>query len=447
MELLNEIEQLVDTTRRAHAELGGEFERIWLSESEPYALDWTLKRYRDVDQRYGELTARLKAAHEAVRRGEPLPEPEEIGLVLPSSLARHARPRQRIPEPLQPAAPWLAPQASHRWGLVIEAGESDRWQLPVEVNMSVPAELAASPVRAFWLQADGPAREILAQLDNPAEGGMSRLVLVLPGELPRQSAAQVHVYLGLSKAPALLPEAVEACQRDDGAVIVRNNAVQLTLGAEGAHVYEWRSAAAEDRDLTMPGTTGWAGFSDLGGAYRQSANRLTCLARGPALVRYQCEDESGLLKTISLFGGCSWMEVILSDAVDYYWDFDNPRNFAADGPSPGKYLFSTGETGAVGREADGVSAQVRAAAADWAIKWNEEGMALGLTTPEVAAQFVVAPGSGAGGVGIEGSRPASHFVTFAGQLPAEPARTMQQLKQTLDLRQKPSVVLHGLQPK
>jgi hypothetical protein len=447
MELLSEVEQLVETTRQAHAELGRQFERIWLSESEPYALDWTSQRYRDADQRYGALMARLKAARETVARGEPLPEPDEIGLVLPGSLARHTRSRQLLPEPLQPAAPWLEPQASHRWGLVIEAGDSDRSQLPVEVDVHVPAELAAKPVRAFSLQADGPAREILAQLDRSAESDKCRLVLVLPGELPRQSAAQVHVYLGLSTPPARLPEAVETCPGDDGAVILRNNAVQLTLGAEGAHVYEWRIAAAEDRDLTMPGTTGWAGFSDLGGAYRPAVNRLTCLARGPALVRYQCENESGLLKTISLFGGCSWMEVILSDAVDYYWDFDNPRNFAADGPSPGKYLFSTGETGAVGREADGVSAQVRAAAADWAIKWNEEGMALGLTTPEVAAQFVVAPGSGAGGVGIEGSRPASHFVTFAGQLPAEPARTMQQLKQTLDLRQKPSVVLHGLQPK
>jgi hypothetical protein len=38
-------------------------------------------------------------------------------------------------------------------------------------------------------------------------------------------------------------------------------------------------------------------------------------------------------------------------------------------------------------------------------------------------------------------------VTFAGQLSAEPAQTMQQLKQTLDLRQKSSVVLHGLQTK
>ena len=53
-----------------------------------------------------------------------------------------------------------------------------------------------------------------------------------------------------------------------------------------------------------------------------------------------------------------------------------------------------------------------------------------MTTPEVAARFVIAPGAGAGGVGIEGSPAASHFITFAGQLDAEPAVTMQRLTDT-----------------
>ena len=218
------------------------------------------------------------------------------------------------------------------------------------------------------------------------------------------------------KPPAPLPEAAFARDGENGSITLGNNHVQLLLGQEGAHVYEWQLPALDGRDLTMPGTSDWAGFSDLGGDYRRAQNTFTCLAQGPALVRYQCSDSLGMDKTISLFGGCSWMEVTLSDPVDYYWDFDNPQNFAADGPTPGKYLFSNGTTGSVGREADGVSAQVKADNVQWAVKFADDQLALGLATPETAARFVIAPGSGAGGVGIEASPAASHFVTFAGRL-------------------------------
>ena len=69
-----------------------------------------------------------------------------------------------------------------------------------------------------------------------------------------------------------------------------------------------------------------------------------------------------------------------------------------------------------------------------------------MVTPEVAARLVVAPGAGAGGVGIEGGPLAArHFVTYAGLLAAEPAETMNRLWQTLDFRKQPDVVLHGLQ--
>ena len=129
-----------------------------------------------------------------------------------------------------------------------------------------------------------------------------------------------------------------------------------------------------------------------------------------------------MVKTISLFGGAQWMEVTLSEPVNYYWDFDDPQNFSGDGPHPGTYLFSNGSTGPVGRVADNVSAQVKADRANWAIKWNQQQLALGLATPEVATRFVVGPGAGAGGVGIEGAEPASHFVTFAGQLRQPPER-------------------------
>jgi hypothetical protein len=58
--------------------------------------------------------------------------------------------------------------------------------------------------------------------------------------------------------------------------------------------------------------------------------------------------------------------LMLNEPVTYYWDFDNPANFAADGPTPGEYLFSTGQSGPVGKQADGVQAQVKADGVQWA---------------------------------------------------------------------------------
>ena len=120
------------------------------------------------------------------------------------------------------------------------------------------------------------------------------------------------------------------------------------------------------------------------------------MACGPALVRYQCSAPTGQVKTISLYAGCSWMEVVLGEPVGYYWDFDDPKNFAADFSTPGKYLFSSGASGPVGKHADGVPAQVKAASATWGVKFNDQKLTLGMLTPEIAATYCIAPGSARG---------------------------------------------------
>ena len=110
----------------------------------------------------------------------------------------------------------------------------------------------------------------------------------------------------------------------------------------------------------MPGEKGWAGFSDIG-TQRHSPYRLECTARGPAMVEFQCSRQSGrrqndpALRRRQLDGGA-----VLTEPTSLYWDFDDPKNFAADGPTPGTWLFSNGQSGPVGREADGVPAQVKA---------------------------------------------------------------------------------------
>ncbi|MGD0093347.1 MAG: cobalamin-dependent protein, partial [Planctomycetota bacterium] len=437
--LLAEVEKRVRAVRDAHEALGREFKRLWLSESRPYALDWTMRRYASAATRYDKLSQRLVEARQGLEAGKPLPRPEDLGLAVPTSDARRTRPHKLAAAPLASDAPWAEPAATHRFAALINAGSADRFDLPVELDVTVPEALAGKPVRAFAAAKDAAPREVLAQL-NPTEApGKSRLSLLLPGPLAKNAQAAVHVYLGLPAVPPALPEAVATRDGPDGAKWLENDQVRLLLGREGGHIYRWEVKALGGRSLTMPGGSGWAGFSDLAPLHRNTPHQLNCAARGPALVRYVCTDDTGLVKAVSLWGGVSWMEVALNETVGHYWDFDDPKNFGADGPTPGTYLFSSGATGAVGAQADGVRAQVKAPNTYWGLKFNAEKVALGLVTPETPALHHVAPGAGAGGVGIESSPPAGHFVTFAGLLHAEPAETMNRLQRTLDFKNPPEI--------
>lgn len=441
---LAQIERLVRQNRNAHEALGRQFALLWSSESKPYALDWTLRRYTNAVNDYDALLGRLTNARAAAAAGQPLPSPEEIGLAVPKPLSRCVRPRQVLSTPLLPDAAWADATATHRLGLVIQAGATERFDLPVQVELTVPDDLAGKPVRAFLRAADGSPREGLAQLDALDQRGKSRLVVMLPGALPKGTEAFVHLYLGLTQSPPALPSAVTTSSASNGMQWIENDRVRLLLGEEGAHVYRWEVKALGNRDLTMPGETGWAGFGDIGGR-RDSPYRLHCAARGPALVEYRCSDASGHTKSFSLYGGASWIEILLGEPTSIYWDFDDPKNFAADGPTPGTWLFSNGKSGPVGREADGVPAQLKARDTFWGVKYNADKLALGLITPEAATFHHIAPGAGAGGVGIEGSPPAQHFVTFAGRLETSPAETMNRLQTTLDLKRPVEVRLHSLQ--
>jgi hypothetical protein len=445
--LLAKTEKLIRENRDAHEALGREFRRLWLAESEPYALDWTMDRYEKLRQWHDELLEKLSAARAELEAGRPLPPPEEIGLGLPDRFTRRARVYGVEAEPLRPETEWLAPSASDRLGLTVDPRKFNRHDLPVKARFGLREQLAERPVRAFWLNADSGPREVPVQLDPVADKrGIYELRLVLLGTLPKASKAQLHIYLGLAEAPPALPEAVTVSDGADGTKWIENDRVRLLLGPEGGHVYRWEVKALEGRDLTQPGTSGWAGFSDVAHGHRDTVHELTCLAAGPACVKYRCEDSTGLKKTISLWAGTSWMEVVFAEPVTHYWDFDNPKNFAADGPTPGEYLFSTGRSGPVGKQSEGVPAQVKATAR-WAVKFNAQKLALGLVAPEADAAFVVAPGAGAGGVGIERSSPVGHFVTFGGLLESSPGETMQRLRRTLDFTHQPHVVLYALQSK
>ena len=452
--LLDKARTLVLKNRDATEALGKEFGRLWLAESKPYLLDRTLGRYAASVKAYNVLAARLAKAAEALKKGQPVddlpvaaqPRSRPRG-PLPKPMVRNTKPTRVVAAPLKPDTPWAQCDAWHRLALVVSAGDVDRHDLPLEVDIALPKDLATRPVAAFRLQTDGSTQAVPAQLGAVGEGekGQVRLSAILPGKLARGTSADVYVYLGLAETPAAPAGAVTTKDAPDGMKWIENDKVRLLLGPAGAHVFQWHVKGAKPQDIAMPGSTGWAGFSDMAGGYRGAPFNLECVARGPAMARYRCTAPDGMVKTISLWSGAAWMDVLLSEATGHYWDFDNPSNFAADGKTPGTYLFSNGKTGKVGRQADGVPAQVRMSKVHWAVKFRDDRLAMGLVTPEVAAAFRVAPGAGAGGVGIEQSPAASHFVTFGGRLAASPADTMTRLQQTLDLRKPPEVTLHAIQ--
>ncbi len=68
--------------RDAHDALRQRFTELWARENKPYALDWTVQRYRKVLGRYDELLSRLAAARSNAEAGRPLPSAKEVGLEL-----------------------------------------------------------------------------------------------------------------------------------------------------------------------------------------------------------------------------------------------------------------------------------------------------------------------------------------------------------------------------
>ena len=293
MPKLAQVERLIRKNRDAYARLGQQFAALWLSESKPYALDWTLGRYTNAVNECEALLGKLETARQAAASsGQPLPAADELGLAAPKPLFRRVRPAESSPEALAPELPWADPSATHRLGLLVRAGAVDRFDLPLEVELTLPADLPAKPVRAFLIGTNAAPREILAQLDRLDSSGKARLVLMLPGLLPHGTEAPVQVYLGLAQAPAPLPTAVHTTDGPNGMRWIENDQVRLLLGPEGAHVYRWELKAAGNRDLTMPGESDWHGFSDQH-PHRGATYQLTCNARGPAMVEYECNDPVG----------------------------------------------------------------------------------------------------------------------------------------------------------
>ncbi|MCS7238267.1 MAG: beta-N-acetylhexosaminidase [Thermoguttaceae bacterium] len=74
---------IVRQIRDAHQALGEEFARLWLADCKPYALDWTLARYRQYTAWYDEIIHCLQKARQNLDQGRELPSWEELGMQPP----------------------------------------------------------------------------------------------------------------------------------------------------------------------------------------------------------------------------------------------------------------------------------------------------------------------------------------------------------------------------
>jgi hypothetical protein len=82
------VEQLIRKERDAHYALSRQFTALWLLESKPYALDWTLRRYTNAVSSFDSLLQKIATAQKAAAAGQPLPSPVEVGLAATNAPAR-----------------------------------------------------------------------------------------------------------------------------------------------------------------------------------------------------------------------------------------------------------------------------------------------------------------------------------------------------------------------
>jgi hypothetical protein len=129
----------------------------------------------------------------------------------------------------------------------------------------------------------------------------------------------------------------------------------------------------------------------------------------------------------------------------WFWCYDDITLMGAESPTPGSFLFSDGHTGKVRKISGTSECQERRNGVHWSAKFVPGGPLLAVITPEVAGLHVVGPGGGMGGVGVEGSPPASHVIIYGELCPSSPKDTLDQLCVGLDYRSQPTIEVYAVQ--
>lgn len=425
------------------AQLRSDYARLWPLENRSLWLKVVLDRYDGLRQR---LEASLRSFAEAADRLEKQsvwPDPVQLHLDAGSPSRRNttALPDKENVAPTAAAWPW--PQATRRAPICWEAGSNARADAPLELVLPSQA-LFGSPASqlSFTLaecRSDGRQEIVPAQFQPLPDGSLS-LAAILPGATISGLQRRFLLYAG--PAGALSPvepvQPVQAKADGQAGFWVENARYRAHLKPEGAHVYAFHVKAATNLDVTMPGETGWQGFSDLGGEGRQARYRLTLESAGPVLVRLRAVSEAGPEKVFSFWAGAAWFETMLDEPAHYYWDFDDPSIMGPTSPTPGEALFSDGFKAPLPPLEQPSLARP---GTTWGLKRRADGLTLASITPGSACTHRVGPGGSMGGVGVEGGGSLGHFVTLCDLVPGDPAALCNAVSATLDLRHQPKVTI------
>ncbi|MBU0608603.1 MAG: hypothetical protein KKI08_12010, partial [Armatimonadetes bacterium] len=417
-------------------DLRAEYERLWLLENRPWWLDRMSGKYEALIKDATAQSLKIAAAKAGLVAGK-MPDVTALGLKVLETGRRDTRALPTT-EPILPAdAKWWNDQWAHRLPVKLQFGDKPVTDYPVEVAVNFgdvkpdPTSLRAVEYKADGTMAAGPAQLITLP------DGKTTVAFIAPGESAAKSTRTFAIYYDTAAKPPVEGTALTA-KLEGGWATIDSGPARMVVGAQGGHVFEWFVKALDNLEITEPGRGGWTGFCDAGNLDRSAQFDLKLETAGPVLARVKGASKDGLSeRTLTFYAGQPIVEVMLAQPVGFYWDYDNQANFAADKGNPGTALFADGYKQPVCRSDEQVHV-VRGNVA-WCAKTREDGLTLANITPEVAAQHMTGPGGGWGGVGIEGSAPVSHFVTFADKVAGDPAAILNRVQQTMDLRNQPQM--------
>lgn len=440
---LREALALLTGLRENLADLRAEFTRLWLAENREPGLAFNLSRYDRQLASYDRKIKQLRAA---------LGELEKTGKLaggqwpfMPVTALRSIKPQKgTVTAPERRARP-----DAYRLLVRLEANGKPRTNLPVHLHLNFhellgdTGKLDPGSIRVFE-----NGRELASQFVAADEASTGELVWIVPGTIGAQEARVFEVTFNTPEndtAKAYYPQRVRVTDAAGGAKWVENTRYRILLGPRGAHFFEWQVKALDGLDITQPGNSDWAGFNDVMSA-RTTYFKIEPVAVGPVAAVMRASDPWGLQEMLYFYADLPYVEIMLSQPTDIYWNYDDTAVMAGDSETPGTARFSDGTQAPVPKSTERVhltAAGERKAL--WSAKFRGDGLTLGLITPAEPTLHMIGPGGGWGGIGIEQSNPCRWFVMFADVAP-DTWRTVRSVADTFSMQPPVKAVISGVEP-
>jgi len=439
---------LIDNIRRQHAVSQESYRLLWQYENRPYSLNNIMAKYNMLLNTYAAHLTRIQQAIAASAEGRALPSATEVGLDIRDGYLHTPRLATQSKTSLCPLAPWRYSTYARRVGFTVSSGNTDRVDVPLEINASI-LTVPADGIQLVELNsATGEQWPLSSQVYNHDQ--TVYIQTIVHGMWKADSVRYFFLYYdGFSnEKPAVTPSVT--CQTlKNGCMMIENSFIRLTINPIGAHISKWEIKGMNNINIADQSQNNWSGFADvnISGKHRNTLNRFEILQNGPMLVRLQCIDETGLVKIFSVWEGVPWVEVNMGNPISWFCGYDHPDILGTTSPTPGFYLCSNGSTGQIKPMENSSNSQVRIPKVNWGIKYHPDGALLGLVTPERSGTMTIGPGAGWGAIGIESDPPALHFIIVGARCPQLPRDTFNGLRDALDYRNRPALTCYATQKK